>query len=162
MGNNTPSESPQPLPPPPPPPPRPAKFEWPAKGQDCPRLDWPSYIKLLADDLDRSLGGIEGHYLGNWLMGLAIQATKLGAISPIHQEQLSQAEADRAAAYLQALMQAAEQPGAWVIIQPSADDLSDDAHGGFGHESQPDFDPQEDGPMRGWLSRDSEDETYCN
>ena len=94
------------------PPPRLPKFEWPAKGQDCPRLDWPSYLKLLADDLDHQLGEVEGHYVGNWLLGQAIQATELGATSPIHQEQLSQAEADRAAAYLQALLQAAEQPGA--------------------------------------------------
>jgi hypothetical protein len=161
--NNTPSDPQGDSPGRPPPPPRLHRFEWPAKGQDCPRLDWPSYLKLLADDLDRALGGVEGHYVGNWLLGLAIQAHELGAMSPSQQEELAQSEADRAAAYLQALLQAAEQPGAWVIIQPNQDDLSDDANGGWGgHESNPDFGEPADGAQRGYFSRDVDDETWVN
>ena len=43
-------------------------------------------------------------------------------------------------------------------------DLSDDFNGGFdGHPDLPDIDHQEEGgPMRGWISCDSEDETYLN
>ena len=66
MGNNTQTPSNSPLPPPSPLP----KFEWPARGQDCPRLTWPTYVKLLADELDQELGGETGHYLGNWLTAL--------------------------------------------------------------------------------------------
>jgi len=159
MGNNTPSQSPGDSPGQPTPPPRLPKFEWPEQGQDCPRLDWPSYVKLLAADIDRELGGETGQYLGNWLLALAIQGEQLGATSPIHQEQLATEEQDRAAAYLQALMHEAGH-GGWVIIQPDPDDT--DATGGWGgHESQPNYDP-DGSAQRGFFSRDMDDETYCN
>jgi hypothetical protein len=157
MVSNTKSDSPSPVPPQ-----HPAKFDWPTKGQDIPRLDWPSYVKLWSAEIDRAIGGAEGHYLGNWLLGLAIQAEQLGATSPIHQEQLATEEQDRAAAYLQALMHEAGH-GGWVLIQPDPEDLSDDATGSLdGHENQPDFDESDTGPIRGWIPRDSEDETFCN
>ena len=165
MGNNTQPPSNSPLLPPSPPP----KFEWPAKGQDLPRLDWPAYVKLLANEIDRELGGETGHYLGNWLTALSIQAELLSATSPSEQDQLSQAEADRMSAWLEALQQEAAQPGAWVMLQPDPDHASqvdlrdDDATGGWGgHESQPDFDEFDTGPIRGWIPCDGEDETFLN
>ena len=154
MGNNTQPPSNSPLPPPLP------KFEWPAKGQDLPRLDWPSYVKLLADEIDQELGGEAGHYLGNWLTALALQAELLSATSPSEQDRLATEEADRMSAWLEALRHAA-QPGAWVLVQPDPEDS--DATGGWGgHESHPDFEESDDGPIRGWFSRDGEDETYLN
>ena len=65
-------------------------------------------------------------------------------------------------AWLEALQHEAAQPSVFLaVLQPDPEDS--DATGGWGgHESQPDFDGSEDGPIRGWFSRDGEDETYLN
>ena len=86
---------------------------------------------------------------------VACQARALGATDWATHERLATEEADRAAAWLLALEAEVVQPGGhW--------ELSPDATGGWGgQESQPDFE-SDDGPVRGWFSRDSEDETFCN
>ena len=97
------------------PPPRLPKYEWPVKGQDLPRLAWPAYVKLLADELDRELGGETGHYLGNWLTALALQAELLAATSPSEQDRLATEEADRMSAWLEALQHEATQPNVGAV-----------------------------------------------
>ena len=85
--------------------------------------------------------------------GRGLPGARLGATDWATHERLATEEADRAAAWLLALEAEVVQPGGhW--------ELSPDATGGWGgQESQPDFE-SDDGPVRGWFSRDSEDETF--
>ena len=153
MGNNTqpPADSTSSLLPPSPLP----RFEWLHPSVDAPRLQWCDWLALLSDSLALDFPGETGLYLASVVYGHSCQARLLGAISPSHHEQLAQEEADRMSAWIVALEAEVAQPGGhW--------ELSPDAIGGWGgHESQPDFE-SDDGPVRGWFSRDSEDETFCN
>ena len=154
MSSNTPSQSPSPQCPPPP------RFEWLHPSVDAPRMAWPDWLMLVSEQLAADFPGETGLFLASVVGALGYRAHELGAISPSEHERLAQEESDRSAAYLEALRAECAQPGAWVIIPPDPDD-SDLTGGWGGHESQPDF-GSEDGPIRGWLSRDSEDETFLN
>jgi hypothetical protein len=81
--------------------------------------------------------------------------------SPSEHERLAAEETDRAAAWLEALQQECAQPGgSWELNQPDPDDS--DATGSLdGHPAQPDYESDTD-PIHGWISCDSEDETFCN
>lgn len=163
MGNNTPNESPGDSPGRPVPPPRLPRYEWLHPSVDAPRIQWCDWLVLLSDQLAQDFPGETGLFVSSILGAMASQARELSAYSPSQQEELAQLEADRAAAYLQALMHEAGRPGAWVMIQPDPEDLSDDANGGFeGHPAQPDFDESDTGPIRGWIPRNSDDDTYMN
>ena len=155
----------------PPPPPLP-RFAWTRPGVDpeAPRLPFDQYLRLIALQAeidypcgpDTDPGASLGALISSYLLAIAEQSVQLGAWDPASYIERSQAEADRAAAYLQALMHEADH-GSWVIIQPSPEDLSDDANGGWGgHESNPDFGEPADGAQRGYFSRDVDDETWVN
>ena len=116
MGKNTPSRSPSPLPPPLP------QFEWLKPTIDAPRLSWESWLALSADQLAHDYPGEVGLFLSSVVGALSHQARELGAISPAEHERLAEEEADRAAAWLQALQAEAAQPGVWTITEnPEAD-----------------------------------------
>jgi hypothetical protein len=149
MGYNTPSDSPSPLPPPLP------RFEFHPPGVDAPRLEWPDWLQVVSLQLQSDYPGPVGLFLASAMGAVACQARELGATDWATHERLAAEEADRASAWLIAWEAEVAQPGGhW--------ELSPDATGGWGgHESQPDFE-SDDGPVRGWFSRDSEDETFCN
>jgi hypothetical protein len=86
--NTSPPNPPQPLP----------QYEWPRPGDDLPRLPWPDYLRLWAREIDRACGGAPGHFLGNWIAALAVQAEALGAHDPTSHFILAQTEAEREAA----------------------------------------------------------------
>ena len=150
MGHNTPSDSPSPLPPPLP------RFEFHPPGVDAPRLEWPDWLQVVSLQLQSDYPGPVGLFLSSVMGAVACQARELGATDWVTHERLAAEEADRASAWLIALEAEVAQPdGHW--------ELSDDHNGGWdGHESQPDCDESDAGPIRGWFSRDSEDETFCN
>ena len=150
MGYNTPSDSPSPLPPPLP------RFEFHPPGVDAPRLEWPDWLQVVSLQLQSDYPGPVGLFLASVMGAVACQARELGATDWVTHERLAQEEQDRAGAWLVALEAEVVQPGGhWEV--------SDDFNGGWdGHESQPDFDESDNGPIRGWLARDSEDETFCN
>ena len=141
MNSNTPSGSSGDSPERPTPPPRLPKFEWPARGQDCPRLSWPQYLRLWSEEIDRACGGETGHYLGNWFLSLALQAESLQAHSPADHQTKATLEAEREAAWAQVLMDEAASPGVWVIT------ATDDGP---------------DGTVRGYFATDMNDETWVN
>ena len=105
LHNTSAPNSPQPLP----------QYEWPRPGDDLPRLPWPEFLRLWAVEVDTRCGGAPGHFLGNWLLGLALQAEALGAVSPDDHQVKAQIVADREAAWLAALEAEAMQPGVWGL-----------------------------------------------
>src|SRR5512135_2366938 len=152
MGHNTPSQSPSPLP----------RFVWPRPGSDQPRLAWPEFLRVVALQLQRDYscpgpstdpGASLGNFLASHVIALADQASALQAWDPgSHVAHAQVMEEEVEAAWYQFMGDQYE---------PS---LSDDETAGLGgHPDATDFDHQEDdGPIRGWLSRDSEDETFLN
>ena len=152
MGNNNPPQSPSPLP----------RFVWPRPGSDQPRLAWPEFLRVVALQLQRDYpcpgpstdpGASLGNFLASHVIALADQASALQAWDPgSHVAHAQVMEEEVEAAWYQFMGDQCE---------PS---LSDDFNGGCtGHPDSPDIEPQEEGgPMRGWISCDSEDETYLN
>jgi hypothetical protein len=131
------------------------KYAWPRPGTDAPRFPWADFLCLWATELDKQIGGEPGRFLGNWLLGLALQAEALGAAGPGEHEAKAQAEAAREAAWIQALEAEAEQPGLWTLTGDP-----DDVTGSLdGHPAQ---DDEDEGARRAWLACEPDDETYCN
>ena len=155
MGNNTQPPSPSPLP----------RFVWPRPGSDQPRLAWPEFLRVVALQLQRDYpcpgpstdpGASLGNFLASHVIALADQASALQAWDPgSHVAHAQVMEKEVEAAWYQVLGEAS-QPDGW--------EATDDVTGSLdGHTSQPDFDLQEEnGPIRGWIPRDSEDETFMN
>jgi hypothetical protein len=137
----------------------PPRFEWFPPGVDAPRLAWSEFLRLIALQLEIDYpcpgprsdpGDSLGAFLAAHLIALAEQASALQAWSPgSHIAHAQEAEAAVEAAWYQVLDQAG-QPDGW--------EATDDVTGSLdGHPSQ-----DEGGPIRGWFSCDSEDETYLN
>ena len=61
------------------------------------------------------VGGLAGRFLSSSLLGLAAQVEALGVTSPAEHERLAQEEAEREAAWVQALEAEVEQPGLWMM-----------------------------------------------
>jgi hypothetical protein len=155
MGHNTPSQSPGDSPTTP-------RFVWPKpdQGHTIPRLGWPEFLRVVALQLQRDYpcpgpstdpGASLGNFLASHVIALAEQAEALQAWDPgSHVAHAQVMEEEIEAAWYQFVGDQYE---------PS---LSDDETAGLGgHPAQPDFET-DDGPVRGWFSRDSEDETFLN
>ena len=116
------------------------KYAWPRPETDAPRVPWAGFLRLWATEIDKQMGGEPGRFLGNWLLGLALQAEALGAAGPGEHEALAQAEAEREAAWVAALEAEAEQPGlGMTTLDPDATGSPD------GHPSQ------DEGAHQVWL-----------
>ena len=75
----------------------------------------PSFSGSGPSRLTRDAVALPGHFLGNWLLGLALQAEALGAVSPDDHQVKAQIVADREAAWVAALEAEAMQPGVWGL-----------------------------------------------
>ncbi len=126
-------------------------YIWPRPGNDLPRLDWSSWLRLIGLQIAADYHGPEGQFLSAHIIALAEHARVLGAADPESHERLAQAEADRESAWIQALEAEAMAPGIWSLTEPHPD-----AVGGW------DGCPADDGAQRAWLALDHEDETYRN
>ena len=126
----------------------------PAQATTSPRLPWPEFLRLWAVEVDTRCGGAPGHFLGNWLLGLALQAEALGAVSPDDHQVKAQIVADREAAWLAALEAEAMQPGVWGL---TGDPDDPEATGAL--DGHPDSD---EGAQRAWIALNPDDETFCN
>ncbi len=133
------------------------KYYWPRPGlDDWPRLSWESWLRTYSLELSRTYQGDLGFFLGQHVLALAEHARILNAHSPTHHITLASEAANNEAAYV-ASLEAAMEDVVWET------ELSDDETGGFdGHEAQPDFDGPDTDQIRGWIPRDSEDETFFN
>jgi hypothetical protein len=141
--NTRPAPAPQPLP----------QYEWPRPGDDLPRLPWSDFLRLWARVIDQDLGGPPGHFLGNWIAALAIQAEALGAHDPTSHFALAQTEAEREAAWQAALEAEAAQLGSWEL---TGDPDDPEATGSLdGHPGQ------EEGARQCWIGP-PDDITYRN
>jgi hypothetical protein len=124
-------------------------YIWPRPGDDLPRLPWSAYLRLIALQIDTDYPGAVGRFLSAHIIALSLQAEALGATSPDAHERLAQAEADREAAWHQALLDEAAQPGIWSLTDP------DDVGGWGGHLC-------EDAASQYWIANDPGDETWSN
>ena len=80
------------------------------------RVDWPTYLELMAQAIDRlEPGGEPTMFVANYLLGLSKQARLIGAKSPADHLAKAEAAADREAAYIASLEQAAEHGGHWEL-----------------------------------------------
>ena len=128
-------------------------YIWPRPGDDLPRLDWSSWLRLIGLQIAADYHGPEGQFLSAHIIALAEHARVLGATSPDSHERLAQVEADREAAWVAALENEAMSPGVWSLTDPGGDEI-----GGWGGHPQ---DICEDTAQRGYFSTDP-DETWCN
>jgi hypothetical protein len=142
--NTSPPNPPQPLP----------QYEWPRPGDDLPRLPWPDYLRLWAREIDRACGGAPGHFLGNWIAALAVQAEALGAHDPTSHFILAQTEAEREAAWQAALEAEAESLGSWELTEDPGYDPGDDVTGSL--------DGHDDGASSYWISNNPDDISFRN
>ncbi len=94
------------------------KYAWPRPGDDLPRLPWTDWLRLVALQIATDYHGPEGQFLSAHIIALALQADGLGATDPESHERLAQAAADSEAAWVQALLDEAAQPGIWSLTDP--------------------------------------------
>ena len=78
---------------------------------DTRRLSWPDYLLAMATVVDHMAPGEPGRFIGDYLTGLSRQARLMGCVSPADHLAKAEAAADREAAYVASLEQAAECSG---------------------------------------------------
>src|SRR5512135_3472910 len=79
------------------------------------RVTWPDYLELMAVAVDLLDSGEPGHFVGSYLLGLSKQARLMGCVSPADHLAKATIAADREAAYIASLEQAAEHGGHWEL-----------------------------------------------
>jgi hypothetical protein len=95
--------------------PQPTTFPSPLPG-DQQRLNWPDYLLAMATVVDHMApGGEPVMFISNYLIGLSRQARLMGATTPGDHLEKAEAAADREAAYVAGLEQAAEAGGTWAL-----------------------------------------------
>ena len=128
---------------------QPPRLPWPGPGPDVPQVTWPEFLKLAADECERSYPGPPGRFIAAYLHALSAQAIALEAESPEAHETKAEQVRLQEAAYFQALE---DQSGYWSITEPEPDP---EATGSLdGH--------MDSGPMQAWLGDPSCDDTYMN
>ena len=114
-------------------------------GAGSPRLSWADWLRLYALEVARSIPGVPGAFLAQYIGGLAEQALVLGAVDPDSHLALAQAEQERKCLDPALEAEAADPGGSWEPTDASTGSLD-------GHDAAQQY----------WIGSDLDDLTYRN